>query len=138
MIDPSLLTRTRDFLSVVTALKMKFSIKDFFSKCDQIRSFLQIWSHLLKKSFNGKLHFCAVWYSQRRSRDSNKHIRERALKQQLSVAASETLFHFKFFYNMNLTLYILRSIRVCLDCSKGKLHKIQWKTFLHSISSISL
>ena len=24
--------------------------KDFFSKCDQIRSFLQIWSHLLKKS----------------------------------------------------------------------------------------
>ena len=29
--------------------KMKFSIKDFFSKCDQIRSFLRIWSHLLKK-----------------------------------------------------------------------------------------
>ena len=28
--------------------KMKFSIKDFFSKCDQIRSFLRIWSHLLK------------------------------------------------------------------------------------------
>ena len=27
-----------------------FSIKDFFSKCDQIRSFLRIWSHLLKKS----------------------------------------------------------------------------------------
>ena len=23
---------------------------DFFSKCDQIRSFLRIWSHLLKKS----------------------------------------------------------------------------------------
>ena len=29
--------------------KMKFSIKDFSSKCDQIRSFLRIWSHLLKK-----------------------------------------------------------------------------------------
>ena len=28
----------------------KFSIQDLFSKCDQIRSFLQIWSHLLKKS----------------------------------------------------------------------------------------
>ena len=28
---------------------MKFSIKYFFSKCDQIRSFLRIWSHLLKK-----------------------------------------------------------------------------------------
>ena len=29
--------------------KMKFSIKDFFKKCDQIR-YLQIWSHFLKKS----------------------------------------------------------------------------------------
>ena len=28
---------------------MKFSMKEFFSKCDQIRSFLWIWSHLLKK-----------------------------------------------------------------------------------------
>ena len=29
---------------------MKFSIKVFFSKYDQIRSFLRIWPHLLKKS----------------------------------------------------------------------------------------
>ena len=35
----------------VTARKMKFSTKDFLSKCDQIRSFLRIWSHLQKKSF---------------------------------------------------------------------------------------
>ena len=28
-----------------TAQKMKFSIKELFSKCDQIRSFLRIWSH---------------------------------------------------------------------------------------------
>ena len=33
----------------ITAQK-KFSIKDFFSKCDHIRSFLRIWPHLLKKS----------------------------------------------------------------------------------------
>ena len=32
-----------------TAPKLKFSIRDFFSKCDQIHSFLWIWSHLLKK-----------------------------------------------------------------------------------------
>ena len=32
------------------AEKMNFLIMDFFSKCDQIRSFLRIWSHLLKKS----------------------------------------------------------------------------------------
>ena len=34
-----------------TAQKMKFFVKDFFSECDQIRRKLQIWSHLLKKSF---------------------------------------------------------------------------------------
>ena len=39
---------------------MKFSIKDFFSKCDQIRSYLQIWSYLLKKSFMENFIFCAV------------------------------------------------------------------------------
>ena len=38
---------------------MKFSIMDFFSKCDQIRSFLRIWSHLLKKSLMKNLIFCA-------------------------------------------------------------------------------
>ena len=35
---------------VNTAQKIKFSIKDIFSKCDQIHGFLRIWSHLLKKS----------------------------------------------------------------------------------------
>ena len=32
-----------------TAQQMEFPIKDFFIKCNQILSFLQIWSHLLKK-----------------------------------------------------------------------------------------
>ena len=39
---------------------MKFSIKDFFGKCDQIRSLLQIWSNLLKKSLMENFIFCAV------------------------------------------------------------------------------
>ena len=39
---------------------MKFSIEDFFSQCDQIRSFLRIWSHLLKK-------FCVQCYLKIRS-----------------------------------------------------------------------
>ena len=34
----------------ITPQKMKFSIKDFTSKCDQIRKKLWIWWHLLKKS----------------------------------------------------------------------------------------
>ena len=40
--------------------KMNFSVEDFFSKCDQIRSFLRIWLHLLKKSFMESFIFCAV------------------------------------------------------------------------------
>ena len=44
-----------------TAQNMKFSNKDFFSKCYQwIRSFLRIWSHLLKKSLMENFIFCAV------------------------------------------------------------------------------
>ena len=39
---------------------MKFSIKDFFSKCDQICSFLPIWSHLLKKSLMENFILCTV------------------------------------------------------------------------------
>ena len=39
---------------------MKFSIEDFFSKFDQIRRKLQIWSHLLKKSLMENFIFCAV------------------------------------------------------------------------------
>ena len=39
---------------------MKFSIKYFFSKCDQIRRKLRIWSHLLKKSLRENFIFCAV------------------------------------------------------------------------------
>ena len=37
---------------------MKFSVKDFSSKCEQIRSFLWICSHLLKKYLTKK--FCSV------------------------------------------------------------------------------
>ena len=39
---------------------MKFSIKGLFSKCDQMRSFLRIWSHLRKKSLMENFIFCAV------------------------------------------------------------------------------
>ena len=41
---------------------MKFSIDDFFSKCEQIRRKLQICSHLLKISLMESFIFCAVKY----------------------------------------------------------------------------
>ena len=39
------------FQKAYTTQKMKFSIKGFFNKCDQVRSFLWICSHLLQKYF---------------------------------------------------------------------------------------
>ena len=39
---------------------MKFFIKHFFSKCDQIRRKLRIWSHLLKKSLMKNFIFYVV------------------------------------------------------------------------------
>ena len=40
--------------------EMEFFIKNFFRTCDQIRSLLWIWSHLLKKSLMKNFNFCAV------------------------------------------------------------------------------
>ena len=48
------------FQKIVNAAeKKKFSIKDFSSKCDQIRKKLQIWLHLLKKFLMENFSFCA-------------------------------------------------------------------------------
>ena len=43
------------------ALKIKFFIKNFFSKYEQIRRKLRIWSYLVNKSLMENLNFCAVW-----------------------------------------------------------------------------
>ena len=43
---------------------MKFSVKDFLSKCDEIHSFLHIWSHLLKKFLIENFIFYAVEITQ--------------------------------------------------------------------------
>ena len=47
---------------IFNAQKLKFSIKDFFSKCNQIRRRLGIWSHLPKKSLINKFILWAVLY----------------------------------------------------------------------------
>ena len=57
-----------------TAQKMKFTIIYFFSKCDQIRNFLRIWPHFLKKSIMENFIFCAVLNSK------INRLRERCLR----------------------------------------------------------
>ena len=49
-----------NFEKMITAQKMKFFIKNLFSKCHQILNKMRIWSHLLKKSIVENLIFCAV------------------------------------------------------------------------------
>ena len=48
------------FVWITLYKKIKFSIDDFFTKCDQIRRKLRNWSYLLKKSLMGNFIFCAV------------------------------------------------------------------------------
>ena len=57
-------TRNNPVFGHFTAQKMKFSIKDLFSKCDQIRSLLRIRSHLLMKSLMENFIFYAVLFKQ--------------------------------------------------------------------------
>ena len=54
--------KKQKFKAFNTVQKMKFSIKDFFCKCDQIRRKLRIWTRLLKKSLIENFIFCAVWH----------------------------------------------------------------------------
>ena len=74
-----------DHLISATARKMKFFIKGFFSKCDQIRSFQRIWSHLLKKFLMKNFTFDAVCIEQtytkfRKQLDERQGIKETLLK----------------------------------------------------------
>ena len=46
-----------------TAQKMKFFIKNFFSKCDQIRSKLRIWPPLFNKFLMENFSFGAIFFS---------------------------------------------------------------------------
>ena len=67
MASATILFFSGDFLKLslkffwrVPAQKVKFSIKDFFSKLGQTWSFLWVWSHLLKKSLIENFIFCTV------------------------------------------------------------------------------
>ena len=60
------------YLTVVyTPQKMKFFVKDLFSKCNQTRSFLRIPSHLLKNALMENFIFCAVMFPLKSNSNSN-------------------------------------------------------------------
>ena len=63
-------TQRQMLCSTITTQKTKFSIKDFFSKFDEIRRRLWILSHILKKSLMENFTFCVVYYSSKRKAKS--------------------------------------------------------------------
>ena len=106
-----------------TAQKMKFSITDFFSKCDQ--SFLRIWSHLLKKSVLENFIFCAVLCLCRShtniKMESFATIVNGLLLQSLHLGCfreSQIRFYIKIFHQVTLMVYTL----LCIE-KETSLHK---------------
>ena len=69
---------------------MKFFIKDFFSKCDQVSKKLRIWSQLLKKSLMENFFFCAVYLK------------------------SELWYEFDFLHLIHKYIYLIQSIHMCV------------------------
>ena len=67
------------FTKTTTSQKMVFSIKDFFSKCDQIRCKLPKWLHLLKKSLTENFIFGEVTIDLKHHRNRTSNINLRML-----------------------------------------------------------
>ena len=60
LVDILLMVAKNPIIYSIFAQKVKLSINDSFSKCDQIRSFQRILSYLLRKSLMENSIFCAV------------------------------------------------------------------------------
>ena len=109
---------------------MKFPINDFFSKCDEICSFLRIWSHLRKKSLMENFIFCAVMTSvlvtlRWLKRDWISNFKKVYLKRRLAVlitAAVGLIEVWHTFFNLVLFCACLRGLRwsyICDDKISG-------------------
>ena len=96
----------------------KFSIKDFFSKCDQIRSFLRIWSHLLKKPLMENFTFlCSV---------SIKLLQQNQSKR-LSIVVTRSDMVSKVCSHKYMDWCYLHNLKnlICIDLCKGQLYLYQ-------------
>ena len=110
-----------------TAQKMKFSIKDFFSKCDQIHSFLRIWSHLLKKSWKTSL------FVQCRRFEINWNIAQKGIKTTMKFSIYST------FTLLIVVFNIMKNIEMCcLSCrfAMRNVLKTSQRAFITSLETM--
>ena len=90
--------------------KMKLSIKDFFSKYEQIGIFLRIWSHLLKKSLMENFIFCAVLEPENsNSCDSPLPIKIRKKELAISVKNVEQILFYFIYLFIHLFLFFSKT-----------------------------
>ena len=105
-----------------TAQKMKFSIKNFFSRCDQIPSFPWIWLHLLKKSLMENFIFCEVKVE---GRYNTQYSNLPAFHCPLYKMWASSMTRKK---HLNVTTRVVVSITVWFSIhSQGILHVDQWR-----------
>ena len=127
-----------------TAQKMTFSIKDFFSKCNQIRRKLQIWSHLLKESLMENFIFlCSVRPESVEKKTSIG--RNWAIRGGSRTAATFKMEHFAIIVNEAVNYY---HVVLHLGCSSSPrsasgyhviiLHTLSWCGVLIAYSSHGL
>ena len=101
-----------------TAQKVKLFIKDFCSKCDQFRSFLRIWSHLLEKSLMENFIFCAV-YVQQWGPALMKFFRFNA------VVKLKNMLHMKKNENINCCILCCYMFSFCLEKNEATLNNLK-------------
>ena len=90
---------------------MKFSIKDFFSKCDLIRKKLRIWSHLLKKSLMENFTFYVVYLEHL---DLRKGITKLNKWRNLNLSTFESILDKK--ETLNFAFLIIFSLQRTYNC----------------------
>ena len=76
LIDVGIRKKIRPKTRRFTAQKLKFPVKDFLSKSDQIHRKLRIWSHLLKKSLMENFIFCAVIFLEDVNTETHKNLKK--------------------------------------------------------------
>ena len=80
-----------------TEQKNKFSIKDFFSNCDQTRSSLRIWLHLLKKSTMESFFFCTLRFFDQHGQLIHQYFKKEFLFKELSRKEKKNAFSIQSF-----------------------------------------
>ena len=102
---------------------MKISIKDFFNKCDQISSFLRIWSHLLKKSSMENFIFWVVFFF-----SILDNLRLNQLMKISCLFYSSGVMQYDFFYNIHNYRDLQSVTKIVRFAPPPPLFNLGWKS----------